>query len=78
MATRMAHPFSFLLEKALKNSHGDENRVLGEAESLLEKGYAAKEIYEVLVTLQKSLIDDVERAVLDEAIEEFSQYVDTD
>lgn len=76
MTLYMAHPFTLMFEKALKNSHGDENLVLGEAEMLLEKGYAAKEIYDVLITLQKSLVDDTEREVLDEAIEEFSQYIE--
>lgn len=70
----MSHPFAHIFEKALKNSHGDENLVLGEAEKLLEKGYSANEIFGVLTKLQKSYIDAADVAVLDEAVEEFGQY----
>lgn len=72
----MNHPFSKMFEKALPRSHGDENLVLGEALKLMEKGYNPNEIYDVLVRLQKSLIQDTDSAILAEAVEEFSQYVD--
>lgn len=74
----MTHPFAHIFEKALKNSHGDENLVLGEAEKLLEKGYNANEIYGVLTKLQKAYIDAADVAVLNEAVEEFSQYCTDD
>lgn len=72
----MAHPFSKLFEKALAKSKGDENAVLGEAEKMKERGYSVNEIYDVLVKLQKSLIADADVAILKEAVEEFSQYLD--
>lgn len=71
----MAHPFEKLLEKALARSHGDENAVLGEAERLMEEGYKAEEIYEVLKRMRASHISEFDEAILDEAVEEFSQYV---
>ncbi len=73
----MAHPFSKLFEVALKKTTPDENYVLAEAEKLLEKGYRAEEIYEVLQRLQKSLISDRDEEVLAEATEEFSRYLTT-
>ncbi len=72
----MSHPFSKMFEKALAKSYGDENFVLAEAEKLMQKGYNAHEIYTVLVKLEKSLIQDADVAILSEAVEEFSQYVD--
>lgn len=72
----MAHPFEKMFEKALAKSHGDSNFVLGEAEKLKELGYPVQEIYEVLNTLKKSLISDSDEAVVAEALEEFSQYID--
>lgn len=74
----MTHPFTRILEKAIENSRGDENHVLGEAEKLLEKGYSAKEIYGVLSKLKASLISSTDEAIVTEALEEFSQYVDED
>ncbi len=74
----MSHPFEKILEKAIEKSRGDENHVLGEAEKLRDKGYAPREIYEVLRKLKVSLISDADEAILDEALEEFSQYVDLD
>ena len=74
----MAHPFTRILEKAIEDSRGDENHVLGEAEKLLEKGYSAKEIYGVLSKLKSSLISPADEAIVAEALEEFSQYVDED
>ena len=74
----MSHPFEKMFEKALAKSKGDENHVLGEAEKLLEKGYAPREIYEVLTKLKQSLIIEAEEKIVAEAIEEFAQYVDLD
>ncbi len=74
----MSHPFEKILEKAIEKSRGDENHVLGEAEKLRDKGYAPREIYEVLRKLKVSLISDADEAILDEALEEFLQYVDLD
>lgn len=72
----MAHPFLRMFEKAIAKSYGDENHVLGEAEKLLEAGYAPKEIYGVLLTLKKSLIAPADEKVVAEALEEFEQHVD--
>ncbi len=71
----MAHPFETILEKALARSHGDENAVLGEAERLMDEGYAPREIYDILVKLKKSLIDPFDEEILAEAVDEFEQYV---
>lgn len=72
----MSHPFEKLLEKALARSHGDENAVLGEAERLMEEGYKPEEIYGVLKKMRTSHISEFDEAILDEAVEEFGQYVD--
>lgn len=72
-----SHPFEKMFEKAIHESRGDENHVLAEAEKLLDKGYRAKEIYEVLKKLRKSLVQDSDIAIVAEAEEEFSQYIDT-
>jgi hypothetical protein len=72
----MSHPFEKLLEKAIAKSHGDENFVLGEAEKLMEQGYAPKEIYDVLKKLKQSLIAPIDEAIVGEALEEFSRYID--
>jgi hypothetical protein len=74
----MSHPFEKMFEKALAKSKGDENHVLGEAEKLLEKGYAPREVYDVLVKLKQSLLIEAEEKIVAEAIEEFAQYVDLD
>ena len=74
----MTHPFERMFEKAISKSYGDENHVLGEAEKLLDAGYAPKEIYEVLVKLKKSLIAPADEKILAEAVEEFAQHVDLD
>ncbi len=65
-----------MFEKAIAKSRGDENQVLGEAEKLKERGYAPREIYDVLLGLKKSLVSDADAAIVAEALEEFSQYVD--
>ncbi len=71
----MAHPFLKIFDKALDESTDLDNQVLEEAKKLLKKGYQAKEIYEVLVKLEKSLIDSDEAAVVEEAVEDFSVYL---
>ena len=72
----MGHPFEKILEKGIAKSHGDENHVLGEAERLMELGYAPAEIYSVLLKLKKSLITQTDEAIVAEAVTEFAQYVD--
>lgn len=74
----MAHPFTRQFEKALHESSEFENLVLVEAEKLIKKGYRATEIHGVLVALGKGRIDDTETAIVDEAIEELSRYLDND
>ncbi len=74
----MSHPFEKIFEKVIAKSRGDENHVLGEAEKLLEKGYAPKEIYTVLKKLKQSLISPADEKIVAEAVEEFAQYVDLD
>lgn len=72
----MAHPFTKMFDTALRGSTLLDNRVLIEAEKLLAKGYAGKEIYSVLVKLQKTLIDKTEATIVAEAVEEFSRHGD--
>ncbi len=72
----MSHPFEKMFEKAIAKSRGDENHVLGEAERLMELGYAPLEIYTVLKKLKGALISDSDEAIVGEALEEFSQHVD--
>lgn len=70
----MAHPFSKMFDAALKKSTPLDNYVLEEAEKLKKKGYRAEEIYAVLQKLHGSLIEDSDREILGEALEEFSRY----
>ncbi len=72
----MSHPFEKLFERALKASLSDSNEVLEEAEKLREKGYPPAEIYAVLLKLKNSLIDSKEEEVVEEAVDEFSRYLD--
>ena len=58
--------------KALKSSTLDNNLVLEEAVKLREKGYSEAEITSVLTRLQKSLIDDTEAQIVQEALEDFN------
>lgn len=67
----MSHPFEKMFERALKDSLTEENLVLREAEKLREKGYSQKEIVDVLTKLQKSLIDDTEAEIVQDAIDAF-------
>lgn len=72
----MAHPFSTLLEKALKKSTSEDNLVLAEAQVLRKKGYSVHEIYEVLQKLHQGLVQDKDRDIVGEAAEEFSKYIE--
>ncbi len=72
----MGHPFEKLFDAALRKSTPLDNQVLYEAEQLKVKGYSALEIYEVLLKMQKALIRDEDEAVLKEAAEEMSRYLD--
>jgi hypothetical protein len=76
--TNSNHPFEKMFEKAIAKSRGDENHVLGEAEKLHDLGYAPIEIYTVLKKLKGALISNADEAIVGEALEEFSQYVDLD
>jgi hypothetical protein len=71
----MAHPFEKMFEKALRKSTPEENLVLEEAEALRQKNYSAVEINDVLVHLRDSLIQDKERDIVAEAVEEFDKYL---
>lgn len=72
----MAHPFAKMLEKALKESTPLDNRVLGKAEELVEKGYSGKEVAQVLRQLRFGRIDDDETEIIDEALEEFADHLE--
>lgn len=63
-----------MFDKALRKSKPEDNLVLQKAEELLAKGYPAKEIFAVLVRLEKSLIGDADAAILKEAVEEFQEH----
>lgn len=68
-----------MFDAALRKSKPEDNLVLLKAEELLEKGYRAAEIFEVLVRLEKSLIDEKDAAIVGEAVEEFQeQYIETE
>lgn len=67
----MAHPFEKMFDKALKSSTLDDNLVFKEAVKLREKGYSEAEITGILQKLQKSLIDDAEAQIVQEALEDF-------
>lgn len=67
-----------LIKNALKRSTQLNNLVLVEAEKLRKKGYSEDEICDVLVKLQKSLIDKEESEIVRESVEKFSEYVDID
>lgn len=69
----MAHPFARMFEKALKKSSLESNLVIVEAKKILEKGYRKEEILTVLQKLQKSLIDETEERIVEEAVEDFSE-----
>lgn len=66
----MAHPFEKLFDLALRKSTKDDNLVLTKAAELIEKGYRLEEVCNVLVKLEKSLVDDREAGIVREAREE--------
>ncbi len=67
-----------MFDTALKKSSVDDNEVLTVADKLRVKGYRPKEIYDVLSKLRASLIEEDEREIVGQALEEFGQYVDLD
>lgn len=72
----MAHPFEKIFAEALKISTEFDNVVLEKAEQLESKGYAGKEIAQVLQKYAKGLIDPNEELLVQEAFEEFAHYLD--
>jgi hypothetical protein len=75
----MKHPWGKMFEKALRKSKPDDNLVFEKAVELLEKGYRPEEILDVLIRLQKSLIDEGDEAILKEAAEDFrEEYLEED
>ena len=71
----MTHPFAKMFTTALKDSTPMDNLVLKEALRLKDKGYRPEEIHTVLAKLHKGRIDDVEREILEEVVEEFENYI---
>ncbi len=71
----MTHPFAKMFIAALKDSTPMDNLVLEEALRLKDKGYRPEEIHTVLNKLHKGRIDDTEREMLEEAVEEFEKYI---
>ncbi len=69
----MRHPWGKMFEKALRKSKPEDNLVFEKAVELMEKGYRPQEIFDVLVKLHKSLIDDGDAAILKEALEDFKE-----
>lgn len=74
----MRHPFAGIFSRALRKSTPEYNAVLAEAERLKGKGYPVEEIYAVLVSVQKSLIESEDGVILAEAVEEFGRYREDD
>jgi hypothetical protein len=74
----MAHPFTKMFDKALKKSTPIDNQVLIVAEKLRAKGYSPEEIGSVLKNLHKSLIQPEDSEIVGEALEEFSQYLESE
>ena len=74
----MAHPFTKMFDKALKKSTPIDNQVLAVAEKLRVKGYSPEEIGSVLKKLHKSLIAPEDSEIVGEALEEFSQYLESE
>ncbi len=72
----MAHPFEKMFADALKQSTEYDNMVLEKADELITKGYSGKEVAGVLEKYAKGLIDPREAAIVREAFEEFSQYLE--
>jgi hypothetical protein len=70
----MKHPFAALFTKALRKSTKEQNLVLVEAKRIKDKGYSVEELYGVLVSIQKGLIERADREILDEAVGAFEAY----
>lgn len=68
----MAHPFQKMFIKALAKSEEFDNLVTEEAIKIIKKGYSRSEVYQVLQKLEKSLIEDKEKLLITETIEELS------
>jgi hypothetical protein len=67
-----------MFDKALKKSTPIDNQVLIVAEKLRVKGYSPEEIGSVLKKLHKSLIQPEDSEIVGEALEEFSQYLESE
>jgi len=65
-----------MIYKKLQDSTLADNLVLKEAVKIKEKGYAVNEINEILLKIREGLLDDSDIEIADDAIEEFSVYVD--
>lgn len=72
----MKSPFYKMIYKKLQDSTLADNLVLKEAVKIKEKGYAVNEINEILLKIREGLLDDSDIEIADDAIEEFSVYVD--
>ena len=66
----MAHPFLKMFLKALRDSDEEDNQVTAVATKLIKKGYSRQELAEILIGLKHSLIEDKERLIVTETIEE--------
>ena len=66
----MAHPFLKMFLKALRDSDEVDNQVTVVAAKLIKKGYSRQELAEILIGLKHSLIEDKERLIVTETIEE--------
>ena len=69
----MTHPFEKMFDKALRKSTSDENYIFEVANKMRSKGYRSEEIISVMHKLQKSLIDDNEALLVQDAIDRFEE-----
>ena len=72
----MSSPFYKMIYKQLGKSTVHDNLVLKEAEKIKDKGYSVEEINGILLKIREGLLDDDDIEIADEAIEEFSRYLD--
>lgn len=68
----MGYSFQGLLSKSLKTSTEEENRVADLVMDMRKRGYDACELLRALQDLRKTLLQDNDIAVIDEAIEEIA------
>lgn len=68
------HPFEALFEKALRESVEGENHITESAFHIADKGYPPKEVHAALDHFTHTLIDDADRALAEEALEEFVSF----